>query len=123
MLKAKEAREQAEGRSLLEQLQELGRETRAVLDSARSFAEVPREGRCAECVAGPTVALKAIARLERQLELHGRLIGELEGGASPAGFDAAAWIPVRDAIARALEPFPEARQAVADALAEFEPAS
>lgn len=121
MLRAKEARESAEGSTLLTQLQEIGRETLSVLDAARSFADQPKPGRCAECVAGPQMALKAIARLERQIELHGRLAGELgeTAGTAARSVDALEWLALREAIVRALAPYPDARQAVADALEEL----
>ena len=124
ILKAKESREIAEGASLLGQLRGLGDDTRAVLDAARTFADAPKGERCADCVAGPQMALRAIARLERQLELQARIAGALRDGPAPPAADAgeqiAAWLRIREVIARALSPFPDAAAAVAAALADFE---
>jgi hypothetical protein len=56
-----------------------GAETRAVLAETRSFH--PKGDACEECRQRPVVALRAIQRLEKQLDLQGRLLGELKDAA------------------------------------------
>jgi hypothetical protein len=65
LLKAKEETDIQSASGLVKQLQELARKTSLVL--SRAMAKNDGE-----------LALKAIARLERQLELKARLLGELE---------------------------------------------
>jgi hypothetical protein len=65
LAKAKEISEVATASSLVKELRELTKKTGAIL--ARAVREKHAD-----------IALKAIARLERQLELKGRLLGELE---------------------------------------------
>jgi hypothetical protein len=69
--KATDARQVVEAGSLLEQLQQINKETHVILQEVRS---------------GPgkdnNLALKAIARLEKQIDLHGRIIGELQNAHS-----------------------------------------
>jgi hypothetical protein len=62
------------------------------------------------------VALKAIARAEKQLELEGRLLGELNEGSTVNVVLTPEWSAIRAAILKALEPYPAARFAVAGAL-------
>lgn len=118
--KAKEARDAKEGASLFEQLRDITAATREVLAAARGFAENPKPGNCANCVAGPTMTLKAIARMERQLELQARLSGQLAAESETPGISSESWKAILTVVTRALEPFPDARQAVADALAEYD---
>jgi hypothetical protein len=104
---AKAESEREDGRSLVDRIEELHRETRNILDSAVS-------GRSKD----NTVALKAIARLEKQLELEGRLLGELREAPAVALIVSPEWIALRTAILGALDAYPDARQAVALAIEE-----
>lgn len=67
---AKHLEEQIENSpSLIDRLREVNEETRSILKQAKDAGN-------------NELALKAIARLEKQIELKGRLIGELQGQAS-----------------------------------------
>lgn len=101
--KARAVRERVTGDVLLDRLEELTTETREILADARA-------GEAHE------VALKAINRLERQLELQARLLGELRDGATVNLVLSPEWTRVRTALLGALRPFPEAARAVAGAL-------
>ena len=103
LAKAKEVREIAEGGSLLERLRQLNSETQDVLRAAR------KEG-------DHELRLKAINRAEKQLELEGKLLGELHDGA-PTQINVQVLAPV---ILDALAAFPEARRTVADRLLRLE---
>ncbi len=74
LAKAQAANEITAASALVKELKELTRKTGAVL--ARALRSKNGE-----------LALKAIARLERQLELKGRLLGQLEGHDSGRGGD------------------------------------
>jgi hypothetical protein len=65
LVKAKEASEQVEAGTLFERLRALNQETQAILREARESGN-------------NAIALQAIARAERQLELAARLLGELD---------------------------------------------
>ena len=65
MVKAKEVSEVAEASALVKELRELTRKTAAILTRAMR----QKDG---------DLALKAVGRLERQLELKARLLGQLE---------------------------------------------
>jgi hypothetical protein len=104
MVKAREAAESTQADSLLDRLVDLNRTTMAILSEAR-------QGNDNE------LALKAIQRAEKQLELQARLLGELNEAptvnllvANPE------WVKVRTAILRALKPYPQAQSAVVLAL-------
>ncbi len=63
------------------------------------------------------VVLRAVDRVARQIELDVRVHGKLEE--LPEGFSVTSlpeWTQLRATILRALKPFPEARQAVVEAL-------
>ena len=66
LVKAAEIAEVAEVGALLEKLKLLNQETMAILQEAHTEGTKDNE-----------LALKAIARVEKQLELEGRLLGEL----------------------------------------------
>ena len=65
LLKAKEAAEQVEAGTLFERLRALNQETQAILREARESGN-------------NVIALQAIGRAEKQLELEARLLGELD---------------------------------------------
>lgn len=62
------------------------------------------------------LALRAIARVERQIELQARLLGELSDAPTVNILVAPEWLGVRAAVLAALAPYPEARAAVAATL-------
>ena len=103
LAKAKEAEEVVESDSLLERLRQLNRETQDVLRAARDGGN-------------HDLRLKAINRAEKQLELEGKLLSELNDGASTQ-INIQVLAPI---ILEALAAFPEARQAVAGRLLELE---
>ncbi|HZC05346.1 MAG TPA: hypothetical protein VE338_06870 [Ktedonobacterales bacterium] len=102
--------------SIMAELRELRGETLAVLSRAKEMQFKP--GDCATCEVGPRLALLAVARLEKQSELYGRFLGELQKTTvvHSSIFDAE-WLQLRPLLLRSLEPYPEARAALADALA------
>jgi hypothetical protein len=61
--------------------------------------------------------LKAITRAEKQIELEGRLLGELRDGAKVNIVITPEWLGVQAVLLDALRPFPEARIAASVALA------
>jgi transposase-like protein len=105
LAKAAEAEDATSGDSLLAKLTAINRETQAILKEARADKN-------------SDIALKAIARVEKQLELEAKLLGELND-APQINFNVTV-NRLQAVILSALEPFPAARLAVAAALAEAE---
>jgi hypothetical protein len=66
------------------------------------------------------VSLRAVDRIQKQIELQAKLLGELQDGGGPQVnvLIAPEWHEVRVTVLQALERFPEARGAVAEALAD-----
>lgn len=62
------------------------------------------------------LALKAVDRIQRQLELQAKLLGELDERPQINLTVAPEWLSVRLVLVQALAPFPEAKVAVAGAL-------
>jgi hypothetical protein len=62
------------------------------------------------------LALKAVDRIQRQLELQSKLLGELNEGTTVNLVVSLEWLEVRALILEAVSPYPEARQAVLKAL-------
>ncbi|HET8626390.1 MAG TPA: hypothetical protein VFL91_03175, partial [Thermomicrobiales bacterium] len=60
------------------------------------------------------LALKALDRIERQITLQAKLLGEIDRPANLAGSEE--WAALRAKIVEALAPFPAARAAVLEAL-------
>jgi hypothetical protein len=90
---------------LVDRLIALARETQAILDRAKAAED-------------DELALKAIARAEKQLELQAKLLGELKEGTTVNITLSVEWLSIRTMIVSALEPFPAARLALAHALDE-----
>ena len=62
------------------------------------------------------LALKAVDRVQKQIELQAKLLGELQDGQTVNVLVAPEWVSLRSAILVALVPFPDASQAVVKAL-------
>jgi transposase-like protein len=105
LVKAAAVADVMEAGNLLERLKALNRETAAVLREARDGDSKNND-----------LALKAIARVEKQIELEGRLLGELHEGSTVNVILTPEWQALRAAIMAALEPYPTARLAVAGAV-------
>jgi hypothetical protein len=87
---------------------------RAINDETRTIL---REARA---VKANGLALQAIARLERQIEVQARLLGQLQDGPTVNLIVSQEWLTVRGALLEALAPYPEARAAVAARLVALE---
>ncbi len=106
IVKAAAAKEEISGGKLLDRLTTLNRETTSILREARTAETKDNQ-----------LALRAIARAERQLLLEGKLLAEMKE--DPATVDltlAPEWLTLRAAILLALEPYPAAQAAVVKAL-------
>lgn len=102
LARAKDAAEVAHGDTLLEQVTGLQARTLAILTKAEKTGDLP-------------TALRAIGEARRNLELLGKLAGELQEHGDVIVINAA-WIDLRGVILAALGPYPAARVAVAQAL-------
>ncbi len=71
LAKAKQAEEEVRAETLFERLKAINRETAAILTEARESGSL-------------SIALAAINRVERQLELEARLLGQLNDGTKVA---------------------------------------
>jgi hypothetical protein len=104
---AQEAREEAQSLDVVRQLLSINATTQAIL------AAVYKTGKF-------DIALRAIDRVLRQLELQAKLLGQLDERAQINILLAPEWITIRETVLAALWPFVEARLAVAVALAQLE---
>ena len=107
LTKAADVEEEATATGLLARLRALNAETADVLKAARDAED-------------HELRLKAIARAEKQIELEGRLLGELQNGATVNVAIMPEWLALRAALLAALAPYPEARIAVAERLVALE---
>jgi hypothetical protein len=105
VVKAAAAEEVISGGRLLDRLAALNQETAAILREARTGATKDNN-----------IALKAIARAERQLLLEGQLIAELKEDDAVDMAQAPEWQNLRTAILLALDSHPAARAAVLKAI-------
>lgn len=103
--KAIEAREISMGGSVLDRLRELNQRARTILEEAQ------REGARRD-------ALAAIRELRGLLELEAELMGDLGRGTTVnvALVQSPEWQRLRDVLITTLEAFPEAKQAVVEAI-------
>ena len=103
LVKAREASQVAQADDLLSQIRDLQQKTLSILD--RSTGKDDR------------LALSAIREARSNIDLLGRLLGELDSAPKTAILIAnPEWINTRSAILTALQPYVDARQAVINAL-------
>lgn len=107
MVKGKEAKEEAHALDVVRQL-------RAINGAALAILKESRDNKDNE------TALKAIDRVQRQIELQAKLLGELKDGPTINLVVAPQWLEIRAVILQALKAHPEAGQAVVAALASVE---
>jgi len=105
LAKARDAVEVAEAGSLLDRVEALYKRTEAILEAAESSGEW-------------AIALGAIRECRGNLELLGRVTRELHDAPTLNLVLNPEYIEVRALIVGALDPYPEARHAVAEALAD-----
>jgi hypothetical protein len=103
LVKAKQATEVADADDLLARVEELFEEAKEVLEAAKDTHDL-------------RVVLAAIDRASRQLELLGRLRGELNEQPVFNIITHPEYVEARTLIVEALAPYPEAKDAVARAL-------
>ena len=107
LTKAREAREIAKADSLLDQVTELRDKALSILDKAEQAGDL-------------RTALQGVREAKGCLELLARLQGELQEQTTVNVLVNPQWITLRTVILEALDGYPEARQAVAQALREVE---
>lgn len=110
MAKVAVRNEQADIRTAIDvvtQLQEINAVARTVLQGALASGD-------------GTLALQAIDRVQKQIELQARLIDLIRDGNTINVIVSPQWLTLRSAIIVALEDHPEARQSVAEALHSVE---
>lgn len=109
LVKAQAAAEVAAADDLLGQVQALDREALLLLQEAKQKGLI-------------LPALAAIRESRQNIELKGKLAGELQDGNTINVFVNVQWLTTRAVILQALLPFPEAAAAVVAALKEAESA-
>ena len=105
LLKAKEAQEVAMADNLLEQLKQLQQKALELLRKAEAAGEL-------------RTALQGVREAKGCLELLAKLQGELAQEGSINIVLSPSWISLRTVILRTLEPYPEARLRLSQALSE-----
>lgn len=107
LAKAQDAAEMAQADDLLAQLRALQADTRRILTKAEGAGKLG-------------TAVMAIREVRGNLELLARLLGELDERPQFNVLIAPEWLTVRAVLLTALAPYPDARIAVAGALAQVE---
>jgi hypothetical protein len=103
MVKAQEQADVRHAIDVVTQLRAINGATLAILGEARD----DKNG---------DLALKAVDRIQRQLELQSKLLGELNDGTTINITVTTEWLELRALIVQAVSPYPEAREAVLKAL-------
>jgi hypothetical protein len=103
LVKAREAEEVGHALDIVQQLKLINEHSVAILTEARQAGN-------------PLVALKAVERIHKQVELQARLLGELNERPQVNVLVASEWLAIRSTLLRVLQPNPEARAAVAEHL-------
>ncbi len=107
LAKAQEAEDVAHAIDVLGQLRAINAATLQVLADARTVGD-------------GDLALKAVDRVQRQIELQAKLLGELDERPTVNVLIAPEWLVVRAELLDALRAYPDARTAVAARLAALE---
>ena len=107
LLKARDAEEVAQADDLLEQVRHLQAHALDILERAEKAWDL-------------RTALAAISQARGNLELLGKLAGELDERPVVNVLISPQWVVIRTTMLEALLPYPEARAAVAESLMELE---
>jgi len=107
VVRAQEAEDITRGVDVVKQLKAINEVTTQILHEARQQKN-------------PDVALKAIDRIERQITLQARLLGDLDDRPVINLLISPEWARVRAVVVDALAGYPEARQAVTSGLLAIE---
>ena len=104
---AAKVEEAAQGLDVLKQLRAINGACLAILAEARQQRDAH-------------TALKAVDRIQRQIELQAKLLGDLDEAPTVqvAVLTSPEWVATRAALMEALRPYPDAQQAVSRALLE-----
>ncbi len=105
MVKAQEQTDVRQAIDVVAQLKAINGATLAILKEARA----DKNGE---------LALKAVDRIQRQLELQAKLLGELQQEGTINVTLSPEWLSIRAVILTAISPYPEAAQAVRRALSD-----
>lgn len=103
-MQEKAAQEAGQADSLLGQLKELMARTERIFKKADEAGDL-------------RAALQAIREGRGNLELLGKLLGELQDGVTVNINTNPVWLDLRAVILKTLEPYPEAKEALINALA------
>ena len=104
LVKAQEQEDVSQAIDVVRQLKAINGATLAILKEARA----DKDGE---------LALKAVDRIQRQLELQAKLLGELQQEGTINVTVSPEWVSLRAVILSAVTPYPEAARAVVMALA------
>jgi len=107
LARAHDADEAARGDDLLEQLRSLQRRTLRLLDQAERAGKL-------------TPAVLSIGAARQNIELLAKLLGQLDERPTVNLLIAPEWLTVRTVLLEVLQPYPDARVAVAAGLAALE---
>jgi hypothetical protein len=110
LLKAREVEEVARADDLLEQVRDLQTRAFDILERAQEAGDL-------------RTALAAISQARGNLELLGKLAGELDDRPVVNVLLSPQWVTIRTTMLEALSAYPEARAAVAERLMELEESS
>ncbi|MDQ7822055.1 MAG: hypothetical protein RDV48_04590 [Candidatus Eremiobacteraeota bacterium] len=103
VVQEKEAMETGQADSLMGQLKEIISRTERIYGKAEEAGDL-------------RTALQAIKESRENLTLLGKLIGQIQDGLTINLYNHPVWIDLRAVILTALEPYPEAKEALSDAL-------
>jgi hypothetical protein len=107
MVKAKESEDVGHAIDIVRQLKAINGASLQILNEARQAGN-------------GELVLKAVDRVQRQIELQAKLLGELDDRPQVNVLLAPEWVSVRTTLLAALGPYPEARTAVAQQLLSLE---
>jgi hypothetical protein len=110
MVKAAELEDVAHALDVVQQLRAINAASLTVLKEARAAGD-------------GALALKAIDRIQKQIELQAKLLGELQDGATVNILVSPEWLAVRSALMTTLTRYPDARLAVVESLTALESGS
>ena len=103
MVQAAEAEDVAHAIDIVKQLKAINGCALAILSEARKAKD-------------HDIALKAIDRIQKQIELQAKMLGELDERPQVNITLSAEWVSLRAVILTAVDPYPEARRAITEAL-------